>query len=278
MRRLLFWVGLPVVALLIIAAAVHPRVRAGVTGAFRPFLQAKTDAANTAASALTSAERAQLAESRRVEQNLRAQLAGCQEAMRENRELRTYYNLKPSPNWRVKAAPVIARDPVSWNRRFRVGLGAADGIHAGAAVLAGNHLIGRVAETTPHTALVLTIADTACRVSVAIPGAGNAVGVLHGRVDQKWQEPPVCLVTFLPRDATYHLKDAVLTSGLGGTMPAGLPVGKVTHWEDGQAAHTASMAYAEVLVATEADFGLSRFVGIVVPASPAALPPAEDGE
>jgi rod shape-determining protein MreC len=275
MRRLLFWAGLPAVAVLIIAAAFHPRLRAGITGAFRPFLQAKTSAANAAASSLTSAERAQLAESQRVGQNLRAQLAGCQEAMRENRELRAYYRLKPAPNWRVKAAPVIARDPVSWNRRFRIGLGSADGIHQGAAVLAGDHLIGRVADVTPHTALVLTLADTACRVSVIIPAAGNAVGVLHGRVDQKWQEPPVCLVTFLPRDAAYAAKADIQTSGLGGTMPAGLPVGKIMRWEDGQAAHLASMAYAEVLVAPDADFGLSRFVGIVVPATPDALPPPE---
>ncbi len=271
MRRLLFWLSLLAVIALLSAATTQPRIRAGIAGTMAPLLQGKTAAANTTAAGLTSAERAQLDASRRVEQNLRVQLAAAQAALKENRELRACFNLAPPPNWRVRAAPVTARDPVSWNRRFRIGMGSNDGIRQGAAVLTGNQLIGRVAEVTPHTALVLTLADSACRVSVSIPAAANAVGVLHGRENQKWQEAPVCLVTFLPRDAGYRAGQPIVTSGLGGSMPAGLPVGKITTWEDGRAAHVANTAYAEVLLAPAADFGLSRFVGVIVPVNAAPL-------
>ena len=64
--------------------------------------------------------------------------------------------LPPPPDWKLTVAPVIARDPASWNRRFRIGKGANDGIFPGAAVMAGNRanwrgtlmLVGQPAEET----------------------------------------------------------------------------------------------------------------------------------
>ena len=272
MRRLLFWASLLAIIALIAASSSMPPMRTIAAGCMRPFLAAKAAVASTTATSLTSAQQIQLANSKRVEQNLRTQLAANKGVLAENAELRTYHRLPPLPNWRVTVAPILTRDPVTWNRHFRIGKGSADGLRAGAAVLNGRQLIGRIAELTPHTALVVTIADTSCRLSVTV-GTANAVGILRGRVNQKWQQPPACMVTYLPQNATFEKGDIVVTSGLGGSMPAGLPVGTLVPWEeDGRVVRIAEKAYAEVLIRPSADFGISRFVGVVVAANAIATP------
>ena len=272
MRRLLFWASLTAVIALIAAASAMTSTRTVAAGCLRPFLEARAALANAVAASLTSAQRIQLANSKRVEQNLRTQLAASRGVLAENAELRAYLRLPPSPNWRVVVAPVLTRDPVTWNRRFRIGKGSADGLCPGAAVLNGKQLIGRIAELTPHTALVVTIADTSCRLSV-IAGATKAVGILRGRINQPWQQPPACMATYLPLNAGLEKGDAVTTSGLGGSMPAGIPVGTLIPWEEsGQVVRIAEKAYAEVLLRPGADFGISRFAGVVVPAGGAATP------
>ncbi|MFA4945367.1 MAG: rod shape-determining protein MreC [Lentisphaeria bacterium] len=173
------------------------------------------------------------------------------------------------PAWRLAVAPVIARDPYTWNRRFRIGKGALHGITLGAAVLAGNQVIGRIHELSARSAVVATLADPACKLSVHLPGS-NAVGILAGRADQHWHEPPFCLVTFLPRDADYQPGDYVLTSGLGDAVPAGLPVGRVMPFPDGASKRIASAAYAELLVRPGADFAGFRDVAVLVPLPPPA--------
>ena len=281
MRRLLFWASLLALIALIAASSSMPSMRTVAAGCLRPFLAAKSALASAAATSLTSAQQIQLANSKRVEQNLRTQLAANKGILTENAELRTYLRLPPLPNWRVTVAPILTRDPVTWNRRFRIGKGSADGLRAGAAVLNGKQLIGRIAELTAHTALVVTIADNSCRLSVTV-GAANAVGILRGRVNQKWQQPPVCMATYLPQNAIFTKGDAVVTSGLGGTMPAGIPVGTLVPWEDsGQTGRIAEKAYAEVLIRPGADFGISRFVGVVITTTAVAnpeLPAAAEAE
>ena len=264
MRRLFFCLGVFLAAGLVGAAVFSPGVRNAATGCMRPFLALKAQTAAQVAASLTSAEQSRLESSKRVEQNLRVQIAAAKNAVAENTELRTYLHLSPPPVWRVVVAPVIARDPVTWNRRLRIGKGSADGLRVGAVALNGNQVIGRIAELTPHTALVVTIADTSCRLSVTV-GLKNATGILHGRVDQKWQQAPVCMATYLPRDAVFAAGDVVVTSGLGGAVPAGLPVGRLIAWEaDGRVSRITDSAYADLLIRPGADFGISRFVGVVI--------------
>lgn len=271
--RPLFLVGLLLLLAVVPAAFFSGPVRSAVVGAALPFLQGRETVRDGIAGKLerlhpaSVSERGRLRHYERLVQQLQLQLLNARNAMDENRELRIYYELATPPDWKLLAAPVIARDPITWNRRFRIGKGTAHGVMPGAAIMAGNQVIGRVMETTANSALVVTVADPTCRLSVRLQ-ASNAIGILAGRVEQKWHEPPVCVINYLPRDYPYREGDYVVTSGLGGTVPPGLPVGRVTPWSDANVTHVVNSAYAQILARPGAAFNIFRYVAVVVPRGP----------
>ena len=287
MRSYVF-AGLLVLALVIPAVFLLPSGRNLAVGSILPFLRGKAALTQTVREHLqdltppTAAEKQRLRYYQRLVSQLQVQLQNSRNAVKENREFRQYYDLPGPADWKLIVAPLIARDPVTWNRRFRIGKGDNHGVLTGAAVLAGNQVIGRVMEVTANSALVVTLADPSCRVGVRLPGV-DVVGILNGRLDQKWYEPPICLVNYLPRDQSYKENDPAVTSGLGGAMPAGLFVGRVTRWEDGAIARIVGAAYVQLRVRPTAEYNSFRYVAVVVPRGPAPevtddaaeLPPGE---
>ncbi len=205
--------------------------------------------------------------SRRLDDRIRAlelQVARLRSAGRENSELRALLALPPLPGWRCIIATVIARDPVTWNRKFRLDKGSRHGLVPGAAVLANGKIVGRITECTSSTAMATTIADPTCRFSVLV-GAKNAPGVLSGRVTQQWHEAPKCLVEFLPRDIDYRIGDRVQTSGMGGTIPGGLEVGRVTSEANRPAVNIVNGTYAQVKVKPRAELREIGHVAVICP-------------
>ena len=259
--------------LLAMGACLVPPIRRAMVGFVAPLLWARAHAGEAVAAGrdrllpLRASERMQL---REVETRLRdaeLELLTAKATQAENRELRALLGLPVSAGWRRVAAPVVVRDPVTWNRRFRVGKGSAHGVHEGALVLAGSDVVGRVAEVSRTTALVLTVADPACKLSVRLPKTG-ATGVLSGRLTQKWHGVPLCLVNYLPREKVYDSGEVVVTSGLGGPVPPGIRIGHVIPWDTGQPARIVKTAYVQVLMRPTARFDALRHVAVLCPVAP----------
>lgn len=259
---------------LAMAAFLVPPIRQAMVGFVAPLLWARALAAEAVVSGadrvlpLKASERTHL---RDVEARLRdaeLELRTVKATQEENRELRALLDLPVSAGWQRVAAPVVVRDPVTWNRRFRIGKGSAHGVREGAIVLAGSDVVGRVAEVSRSTALVLTVADPACKLSVRLPQTG-ATGVLSGRLTQKWHGVPLCLINYLPRDKVYDSGEVVVTSGLGGPVPPGIRVGHVIPWDTGEPARIVKTAYVQVLMRPTARFDALRHVGVLCPVAPA---------
>jgi len=195
---------------------------------------------------------------------LELKLAQAREAVAENRELRNALALGERPSWHMVAAPVIARDPMDWNRAFRIGRGRAHGIALGAVVLNGTAVIGRVMTLTETTAGVTTIADPRCRLSVRVAGVDGS-GLMAGRSAVQWYNHPVCVVDFLPRDAEYKEGLDVTTSGLSENVPVGLVVGRLVPWHGTRVGNIVDSAYAQVRVNPSASFGDFRHVTVISP-------------
>lgn len=197
---------------------------------------------------------------------LRLAAAEEEELRRQNRELRAYYGLPPRRGWRVVVADVVARDPATWNRGFRINRGANDGIAPGCVVLAGTSVVGRVTDVQSGSATVLTIGARACRLSVVLEGSRNT-GILEGNGVGRWQENPLCTVTLLPRDTAVEAGELVWTSGLGGSVPGGLVVGRVVPRPDehGPVLEVVDGVYGRVWVAPAASFGRLGFVAVYCP-------------
>jgi rod shape-determining protein MreC len=261
-----------VAVLAIVWLFAQQRGRAGATAFLGPFLHAWQkidDAASGAAAAVLPWKRSPAAKTRDLEAQVRLaeiKLAETDTLRREYAELRQLAQLPPIPEWKVVIADVIARDPVTWNRGFRIGRGQAHGVRTGCAVLAGPFVIGRITECGELSSTVTTVASQACRIGVVL-ARGQETGVLRGLGAQQWRSKPDCIVDFLPKETVATPGDTVWTSGLGGTVPGGLVVGKVIAAPDGQAVEVIDGAHARVSVVPSADFGRLHLVAVVCPTS-----------
>ncbi len=200
---------------------------------------------------------------RREAERLRLEVARLREAERRVVELERLLHLPRSGEWLAIAAPVVARDPFAWELSFRIGRGSADGVRVGAAVVAGGELVGRVASTARHSAMVQTLAAPACRLGVKLPSSGS-VGILGGQAGGRG----LLLIDYLDRDAIYQSGDEVFTSGLSEIIPGGIPVGRVVPWDNDQVAKIVTGSYAQLRLRSLAPYDDFRLVWVVSGRSP----------
>ncbi len=168
---------------------------------------------------------AELKETRRKNQELQAQVAQGAEALRENARLRQLLGWQPQNLWTTKTARIIARDTANWWRTAWIDRGSRDGLKPDLPVLSADGLVGKTAEVGLTTAEVVFVGDPKCRVAVVVRETAEH-GVLSsasaGVLDHRLVD-----LTHLPRHTALRPGQSVLTSGLGGVFPAGLPVGTV---------------------------------------------------
>jgi rod shape-determining protein MreC len=120
------------------------------------------------------------------------------------------------------AVRVVARDPLPFAQVLVVDGGSDQGVREDLPVLSWRGLVGRVIEVQPTAARVLLVTDANSSISGRLQNPDSrATGVVRGRNDQ-W-----LLMQYLPQQEEVRTGDLVITSGLGGVFPAGLPIGKV---------------------------------------------------
>ena len=161
---------------------------------------------------------------------LRGEMRVAGELERDNRMLREMLGfVRQSPN-KLLSAEVIGRDGTGWWQTVRLDKGAASGVAEGRAVLTTDGLIGRTVATSDRTSDVLLLSDPSCKVSVRLKRT-ETFGVLSGGGGPDRGEAPACRMDYVPKTASVEEGDAVVTSGLGGLFPKGLPVGRVARVE-----------------------------------------------
>ena len=104
-------------------------------------------------------------------------------------------------------------------RSIRLNKGSLAGIREGAVVAVPEGLVGQVVAVTPHTSEVLLVTDPSLQVACTVEGSERIRGILSGGTDD------VLLMRHLKAGAEIAPESRVLTSGLGGVFPAGIPVG-----------------------------------------------------
>lgn len=122
-------------------------------------------------------------------------------------------------------AVMIARSPDRWNEMIIINKGKSHGIKKNMAVITARGLIGKVKSTTPFSSTVQLVSalDPTNRISALL----QAETELHGTIDGYDKEKELLLLKGLPYDAKVKKGQNVITSGLGGVFPKGLPIGKV---------------------------------------------------
>ena len=100
-------------------------------------------------------------------------------------------------------------------------------IQPGLAVMGTNGLIGRVISVGETSSRILLVTDFNSNVPV-VALAGDVQAILSGRNNQR------PFLQYIPPKATLKTGDLLVTSGRGGQVPVGLPVGTVAQRKDGE--------------------------------------------
>ena len=187
----------------------------------------------------------------------------AQELKQQNTQLRQMLGLRPFPAWKTIRAEVLTRDPVFWDSCFTIDRGEADGIFIGSAVLFGDAMIGRIGTVNQHSAVVNTIVSRKCRIGVTLAN-GHGNGLMQGMGWRDGDVTPGCIVEFLPLSAVAEENDLLTTSGLGGTIPGGIPLAVVRPDHDGAAIHEVDHARKRLYAAPRDDWDAIRFVSVIV--------------
>lgn len=139
---------------------------------------------------------------------------------RENRRLKKFLNLKARYEFPSLVAQVIGEDAVGWYKTYFINRGSEDGIAPGMAATVAEGVVGRVATTTPSVSKVLLVTDPGVAIDSRVARTRDR-GVLSGYLDKE------CVLRYLDLRSQVKPGDEVLTSGLDGVFPKGLPVGTV---------------------------------------------------
>ncbi|MBZ0158542.1 rod shape-determining protein MreC [Candidatus Methylomirabilis sp.] len=151
---------------------------------------------------------------------LRIEMGELHETALEHARLSRLLQMNNQVGTKAVVAKVIGKDATNWFRTILIDRGADRGIQRHMAVVTTEGLVGRVVDVTPFTARVQLITDPESAVGV-LTERGRVIGVAAG---SHWD---VIQIKYLPLMADVAVGDRIITSGMGGIFPKGIPVGKV---------------------------------------------------
>lgn len=143
----------------------------------------------------------------------------------ENDRLRGLLNYAATlDGYAYVTAPVIGRSQGIWFSEFTVSAGRNQGVAEDMAVITGKGLVGRVSSVSANTCKIIGVIDATSDVSVMVERTrdyGFARGKLEAGGDDTLE------LYYLPKGSDLVPGDAIVTSGIDGVFPKGIPVGSV---------------------------------------------------
>jgi rod shape-determining protein MreC len=189
---------------------------------------------------------------RRELEYLRGQVADLREVAAANQRLAALLHFQAKTPAQTVAARVIGRDATNWHHGVVLDKGERDGIRPEMGVITQSGAVGRVVKTRASSSVVLLITDPNNAITGLIQRTrdeGIIEGTFQGTVRMK----------YIPLLSAVRVGDPVVTSGLTGGFPRGVPIGIITniHQDEGELFLTAEVRPAvdftkleEVLVVT----------------------------
>lgn len=144
----------------------------------------------------------------------------------ENEELRSLIDKEDDlRSYSPINATVIARNPDKWQEVLIINKGQLHGVEKNMAVITASGLIGKVKSSNQFSSTIQLISttDPNSRISAAIQGDQDIVGLIEGYDE----DTKMLLLKKIPSDVEVKVGSTVITSGLGGVFPRGLPIGTV---------------------------------------------------
>jgi rod shape-determining protein MreC len=165
------------------------------------------------------------AELEQINASLQAENFSLREVERENGELRRFFQFaQERPRLELRGAQIVGRvigqESTNFLDFILLDLGQVHGIQVGMPVVTAEGLVGRVSQVNNSTCKVLLITDVNSAVNAMLQNS-RVPGIIRGtsRGD--------LIMDFIPQGVLFSVGEVVLTSGLGGRFPKGIPIGQV---------------------------------------------------
>lgn len=189
----------------------------------------------------------------------RGRLLVQEELSRENAQLRGLLDAARALETRYLAVELRHIDLNPYSHRVLINRGRRDGLTAGQPVVDAYGVVGQVDEVMQHSAAVILLSDPDHALPVRIERTSlRTIAYGTGRSDR-------LRLTDLPMNVDLRPSDRLVTSGLGGRFPPGLPVGEVV-----AVSRPAGQAFASAAVAPQARLDWSRHLLVLASGEDAA--------
>jgi rod shape-determining protein MreC len=151
---------------------------------------------------------------------LRGQNSQLRESASATERLKSLLQFKEQAASVMMAAQVIGRDASNSYRSVILNKGESDGIKPDMGVVTPVGVVGRVVKTTGATAVVLLVTDPSNAIAGLIQRTRDE-GIVEGT------HQGLARLKYIPLLSTVRDGDRVVTSGLVGGFPRGLPIGTI---------------------------------------------------
>jgi len=149
------------------------------------------------------------------------QLDQYREAYARNRYLENELNFKKEENFPSLTARVIGKDPSFWFQTLIVDRGKSGGVIEGMVARTSAGVVGQVIQVSDnYSKILLTIAPSSA--IDAMIQKNRVRGILKGASDKGY------VLYYILKNADVVVGDRVVTAGIGGVFPSGLPLGTVS--------------------------------------------------
>ncbi|MCD6151813.1 MAG: rod shape-determining protein MreC [Deltaproteobacteria bacterium] len=160
--------------------------------------------------------------------NLERRLIARKESQRQNLQLRKLLNFQKEHQLPAHAtiANVIGRDASGFSRLIFIDHGSRDLIKIHDPALTPGGIVGQVIMASPFSAKIMLITDSHSSCDVLVQRTRER-GVLQG------DNQELCRLSYLMRSADIQIGDTIITSGMDGVYPKGIPVGTIVSVDRG---------------------------------------------
>ena len=149
------------------------------------------------------------------------------------------------------AAQVVGKDPSPWSKTIIVDKGNRAGIGQGAPVVIPEGIVGVVVEASARSSKVLLLIDPNSAVDALVQRT-RARGIVKGG------GAGYCLFDYVLRKHNISVGDTVVSSGMDGVFPKGLPVGRIS-----EIVRLNAGIFQKVSLTTSVDFEILEEVFII---------------
>ena len=178
------------------------------------------------------------------------------EAVATNVRLANLLKLKESLPPPTLTAQIVGRDHTMWFKTVIIDCGSSDGIQPGMPVVMVEGIVGQIINVSPHFAKVLLANDPTSAIDVLIQ-KNRIHGIIKGKGTEGYQ------LQYILKNSDVEEGYPIVTSGLDGVFPKGLPVGTVS-----SVARNKRGMFQKIKIKPAVDFSELEYLIIIMRESP----------